>query len=187
MNVSSHQHEATALISSHRLQHQDHHQQSYQPSENDVDKSFLNSALSSSNRKNLSFYYQNVGGLRSRLDIVYASLAAFSYDIIVLTETWLSNNILSTEVFSNSYTVFRKDRCKEKTGMDRGGGVLVAIRSSLSCREICLESNSSFCDQDIDQVIVNVNLNEYEIFILASYIPPRSSLEVYNLHLSNLS
>lgn len=72
--------------------------------------------------------------------------------------------------------------------MDRGGGLLIAIRSSLSCREIKLKSNNfiSTSNFDIDQLIVCLSLNDNnELFIINNYIPPNSSLEYYNTYFEN--
>ena len=41
-------------------------------------------------------------------------------DIVVLSETWLTSNVLSSELFPENFNVFHTDR---NTG--RGGGVLI--------------------------------------------------------------
>ena len=61
------------------------------------------------------------------------------YDVIVLTETWLKEDLLTSQIFdSNLYNVFRKDRCTKTTGLKRGGGVLIAIRSNISVNSYAL-------------------------------------------------
>jgi len=47
-----------------------------------------------------------------------------------MTGTWLSNNIFSNEILPSYYTVLRKDRDS------RGGGVLLAIKSSLTTMQL---------------------------------------------------
>ena len=65
--------------------------------------------------------------------------------------------------------------------MRRGGGVIIPTRSKLSAKTYILSTNLSVID--IDQVIIKLTLSKrYELFIIASYIPPRSSAEVYNIH-----
>ena len=49
-------------------------------------------------------------------------------DIIALTETWLDDNFLDSELHRNDYNIFRKDRSNR-----RGGGVLLAIKDQISC------------------------------------------------------
>ena len=53
--------------------------------------------------------------------------------IVVLNETWLFSEYYNNEIFpNNSYKVFRLDRClKTHPLKERGGGVLIAIRSDL--------------------------------------------------------
>ena len=53
--------------------------------------------------------------------------------IVILNETWLSSEHYNNEIFPNdSYKVFRLDRCKKTHPLkDKGGGVLIAIRSDL--------------------------------------------------------
>lgn len=71
-------------------------------------------------------FYQNVCGLRTKLNKFRVDLQACDFDIVVITESWLNNDILDPVVVDmQSYTVFRRDR--ETTGSSKyGGGVLVA-------------------------------------------------------------
>ena len=48
-------------------------------------------------------------------------------DIITLTETWLDDNFLDSELHLNDYNIFRKDRSNR-----HGGGVLLAIKDQIS-------------------------------------------------------
>ncbi|XP_026744752.1 uncharacterized protein LOC113506092 [Trichoplusia ni] len=77
-------------------------------------------------------YYQNVRGLRTKTDIFYRQMACNSFDVIVLTETWLLDGISNSELFDNRYIVWRRDRDYGSTGQTRGGGVLIATRRDLS-------------------------------------------------------
>ena len=49
-------------------------------------------------------------------------------DVVAVTETWLHDGYLDSEVLSSSlYTIFRKDRVGNKIG----GGVLLAVKADL--------------------------------------------------------
>ena len=62
-----------------------------------------------------------------------ASLAdIYNPDIICATETWLNGEISSSEIFPDSYVVFRRDR-NSTTG---GGGVLHAIKKDLVATQV---------------------------------------------------
>ena len=62
-------------------------------------------------------------------------------DVILGTETWLNNEIQSSEIFPQNYTAFRRDR------KDGFGGVVIVTRNDLICEEI-----------------VNVNINTESIY-----------------------
>lgn len=80
---------------------------------------------------NLSIYYQNARGLRSKTTLFYRNVCATNYDIIVITETWLLDSVLDAELFDSRYVVFRRDRNYTITRQSRGGGVLIAVRRDL--------------------------------------------------------
>lgn len=50
-------------------------------------------------------YYQNVRGLRSKTLTFYRNLSLVSYDIIILTETWLNDSVFDSELFDSRYVV----------------------------------------------------------------------------------
>lgn len=55
-----------------------------------------------------------------------------NYHVVVLTETWLWEGIRTEELFSDAYTVWRRDRDYGRLGQKRGGGVLIAVRRELT-------------------------------------------------------
>lgn len=89
--------------------------------------------------RSLNVFYQNVRGLRTKTDIFYRNMVLNSFDIIVLTETWLLDGISSSEIFDDRYIVWRRDRDYGATGQTRGGGVLIAV-----CRELSVVSQPLF-------------------------------------------
>ena len=100
----------------------------------------------------------------------------------------LNDSQLTSELFNtNNYTVFRKDRNLLLTDKKSGGGVLVAVRSTLCCRQIELKSGSPMIsDLEVDQLIISIKLDcDSELILMVSYIPPKSSFELYDLHLKN--
>lgn len=132
-------------------------------------------------------YYQNVGGIRSKTNDIFVKSAGLVYDVIVFCETWLNDNFNSAELFnSNFYNVFRKDRCITKTGLNRGGGVLIATKKCFNVKTLDLKYQ--LLNSDIDQLILVIKFsNTFELYLFASYIPPNSSYEIYNTHLLNCS
>ncbi|GBN16335.1 hypothetical protein AVEN_198527-1 [Araneus ventricosus] len=79
--------------------------------------------------KLLSLFYQNVRGLRTKTKDFFSSLASVDQDVISITNTWLSEDIDSLELFDDRYMVFRWDRDSSSNSCRRGGGFLIAIKS----------------------------------------------------------
>ena len=52
----------------------------------------------------------------------------YNPDVVIGTESWLSEEINNAEVFRDNYITFRRDRCS------RGGGVFICIRNYIDCR-----------------------------------------------------
>lgn len=84
------------------------------------------------------------------------------------TETWLTADTLSSQLFGPEYEVFRSDRTSVNSDKMSGGGVLLAIRSALKPRQL-FPPNCSIPEQ----VWVNVPLATSTLFICVVYIPPK--------------
>ncbi|GBN90169.1 hypothetical protein AVEN_34287-1 [Araneus ventricosus] len=56
------------------------------------------------------------------------SVASDDQDVILITETWLCEDIDSLELFDDRYLVFRRDRGSSTDSCRRGGGVLIAVK-----------------------------------------------------------
>ena len=93
--------------------------------------------------------------------------------VVALTETWLSDNILDTEVSIPGYTLFRNDRTTK-----RGGGVAVAVKDSLNVvRRNDLES------ANVESVLIEILPKNKGILFGTFYCPPTDSndfLELFN-------
>lgn len=78
----------------------------------------------------LNVYYQNCRGLRTKQAEFVNNLIGSDYDVVCLTETWLSDDFYSSNYFTNDYYVYRKDRLYTPD-VTRGGGVLIAVKKLL--------------------------------------------------------
>ena len=70
----------------------------------------------------------NARSIRNKVFDLQALLLTDCVDIIALTETWLDDNFLDSELHRNDYNIFRKDRSNRC-----GGGELPAIKDQISC------------------------------------------------------
>ena len=129
----------------------------------------------------LSVYYQNVQGLipftylgndhplldNGKIFEMHKCIYESETDIIILNETWLKPSILNNEIMPNNlYKVFRCDRSNYTHPMDpsnpnkfrkNGGGILIAIKSSLllTTNKVNLKCNAEFLA--IELVLENGN------------------------------
>jgi len=97
-----------------------------------------------------------------------ASLSVFikdhNPDVLVISESWLSPDILSAEVLPSQYNVMRKDR------EDGHGGVLIAYRNSLTCCELSYDSS-------VEVAAGKFILDSQSLIICSLYRPPNRNLE----------
>ncbi|KAG5896614.1 hypothetical protein JTB14_009525 [Gonioctena quinquepunctata] len=93
------------------------------------------------------------------------NVATSLFDIIILNETWLTQDFSDAELGLTNYTVFRKDRSPATSPFSRGGGVLIAVRETYKCAQ--LPSNES-----IEDLFVSIGDSSRHIFG-AVYLPPK--------------
>src|SRR5436190_6446778 len=86
--------------------------------------------LNISSSRHLRLYYQNVRGLNTKLTQLYLNVLPVNYDVLVFTETWLTDSIRDSELLDQRYNIYRTDRNRAVTGKTRGGGVLIAVNDS---------------------------------------------------------
>jgi len=132
---------------------------------------------SNSKKFDFSFYYQNVNSLRTKTSEVYLNSSLLNFDIFCLSETGLCPPIKSSELFSQDFAVFRKDRYEKPINgvYKKGGGILIALKNSLNSSEIIFPNNIF-----IDIICVELKIcSERSFFIICCYIPPSSNLKFY--------
>ena len=130
-------------------------------------------------KTNLSFniYYQNVRSLRSKTEVCLISSYATDFDALVITETWLSPDILDSELFGDSFCVLRHDRDCTATGRSRGGGVLIAVSSQYSVTPIDV-SNIANVSPLINIVACKCRVSFKSVSLIAIYISPDLQLSL---------
>ena len=90
-------------------------------------------------------------------------------DIVFGTESWLDHNILSSEVFPENFTVYRRDR----VGDSHGGVFLLVSNSLISSEETSLEVD------DAELVWAKVCMAGSKDLLLGSFYRPPSSDGTY--------
>ena len=139
------------------------------------------------NNNILSVYYQNCRGLKTKLHTLFMNILANSYDIIILTETWLHLDIYDNELIDSRYHIFRKDRDRVATGRRDGGGVLIAIQRSLKATlHSGSLSTSAVLPSTVDHIILNFQIHKQSYIICATYIPPNQNYDTYDTYFNYL-
>lgn len=112
-------------------------------------------------------YYQNVGGINSSLAEYQLACSDACYDIYAFTETWLNSNTLSTQLFDDSFSVYRQDRSALNSDKESGGGVLLAVHSKFKSRLLMPPEAST-----VEHIWVAISTQSGTLFICVVYIPP---------------
>ena len=101
------------------------------------------------------------------------AIATSNYDIICLCETWLNENIASSELMLNEYSIYRSER---QTAKDQNlhGGVLIAVKQTLSSK--LLPNKQPECC-----LTCSIQINDKRIIVCCFYNPPSSSKYRYCL------
>lgn len=125
-----------------------------------------------SKNKYLDIFYQNVRGLRTKTETFYNNLALSSTDIAMITESWLCDGILNSELACPShYDIFRRDRGS------LGGGVMIACATKL-----CARARPDLDREDIECIWITIprrSLNILQdIHVACIYLPPDSLLSL---------
>ena len=84
-----------------------------------------------------------------------------SFDIIAITETWLSDKIFNNEILPSNYSIIHRDRSS------RGGGVMLAVKHDTSYEILPSPINL--------ELIIIKTISSSPIIYCVVYIPPKSS------------
>lgn len=110
-----------------------------------------------------------------------SNLITADFDVICLSETWLCDGIPNSNYFTPNYNVYRRDRDYISTGQKLGGGVLIALHSSLeSQRRFDLESYSECLWVEIKTA------DGFNYLIGNYYFPPLCDSSIFIEHLETL-
>ena len=122
---------------------------------------------------NAWLYYQNVRGLRTKIDEFFLATDDCMHDIIILTETGLDDQINSLQLFGDSFNVFRCDRSCLNSDKRSFGGVVIAIAKQYPCALF-----EPAHGRHLEQVCVSTTIHGSRILLCAIYIPPDKSNDV---------
>lgn len=113
--------------------------------------------------------------MTGHLTQVHRTLENTFYDVIILTETWLRPHHLNMEIASSMWNITRLDR----PGDGKGGGVLIAVKSTLPCSTIDLNLSglNTFASQ---QCWTKIILDNKDLYLGNFYLRKDQSPEDYS-------
>ncbi|XP_041457324.1 uncharacterized protein LOC121409459 [Lytechinus variegatus] len=126
----------------------------------------------SAQQKNISVLVINCQSIKNKLAEFWIIIETAKPDIIILTETWLNSNILSSEILPQGlhYELFRRDRS------DGYGGVAVAISRSFDAKHL---HTADDCEALFIELNITANRSRKESIIVGAVYRPPSSRNDY--------
>ena len=115
----------------------------------------------------------NSRSLTNKLNIFQSFVFSSLFKVFAVTETWLSNFILDSEILPCSYNIFRNDRDS------RGGGVLLAVHDSIPTTAI-------FSPSELEIVAIKIHYR-INFTLCVVYSPPCADLTYFSSLLTFLS
>ena len=117
--------------------------------------------------KCMSFCHLNVRSLTSNFnefkDLIRSSR---TFDVIALSETWLSSDVCSSSLAMDGFSLIRNDRGS------RGGGVAFYIKTSLKYEIVD-------CNKNIEQLWVTHKICKRMLLVGVTYRPPGVNSTVF--------
>ena len=114
--------------------------------------------------------YLKVGHINARsipknIDEIRRLAVSVSFDILAVSETWLTNNVPNDRVLINGYNITRTDRnCNHK---GRGGGVCFYVRSGITFKCIKVPSTTT----QLEMLWIELTMSEKKIAVGVLYRP----------------
>lgn len=128
------------------------------------------------NHNFLAIYYQNVNGLRTKIKEFYKNIALEDHDILLLTESNLTDDFYDNELIDSRYILFKNNRNCAYVGKKSGGGVIIAIKSFIEAISISVPCQ----DPRFEHVWIKINSSGKSLVVGVVYIPPSSEESVYD-------
>ncbi|KAJ8272727.1 hypothetical protein GJAV_G00092740 [Gymnothorax javanicus] len=118
-------------------------------------------------KQTVSAFFQNTQSICNKLSDFHKFVSDRQFDILGLTETWLRDCVLDSEIIDEDfYNLYRRDRSETSFDKDIGGGVCIAIKSEFHSRR-CKEFKTS---REIRWT--EVKLVDRKLFVCSVYMPP---------------
>jgi hypothetical protein len=118
----------------------------------------------------ISLLYFNARSLANKLDCLFFVLSSYKYQIIAVTETWLSDKYPDALItYGLNYSLFRCDRVARA-----GGGVCLFVQNCLSATPVCSRNvlKADFLCVDVSDPVAMTGVR-----ISLTYLPPAATTD----------
>lgn len=102
-----------------------------------------------------------------------------TYDVIIITETWLDDTVSDAELGLSGYQIFRRDRSILTSSKEKGEGVLIAVRDGIDVTPF-----SSVKSLELQYELVKGGNSS--LLINTIYLPPDATIDSYKLYADSL-
>src|ERR1700712_392219 len=116
--------------------------------------------------------------MKSKLIEFRKNLLSSTYDIALITETWLSDNSNNAELGLQGFSTYRCDRDFNQCSKKDGGGVAIFVRESIFSKQIHPVSSI----ENAEQSFVMIKANSKKIILGCTYLPGYCTKESYDAH-----
>ena len=122
-------------------------------------------------KSNIRIAHLNIRSLKSRehFTLLKDSVVSNSFDIFMISETWLDSSVNNESIHIPGYTLYRQDRGPHKPG----GGLCVYIKKNYKVSS--LENVSSVSDNNFQQLWLKVQSRCYKSFVICTVYRPLST------------
>ena len=117
----------------------------------------------------LTFNIHSVLNLQRRSTLANAILTR-KYDVLCLSETWLTKSVPNESLFLNNFQIFRNDRTSTEN-VSKHGGLLIAVRRDINAKQLTL--NHTF--EDAITVLLTDKTKAQKLLISCIYNPPKNT------------
>ena len=119
-------------------------------------------------RTNYSIHFQRTQ--RPRPAKTFHSCNCKKYDVLCLSETWLTKSVPKKSLFPNNFQILRNDRTSTEN-VSKHGGVLIAVRRDIHAKQLTLDHTF----EDTITVLLTGKTNAQKLLISCIYNPPKNS------------
>lgn len=123
---------------------------------------------------NLTIFYQNVRGLRTKCLQFRQNLLGNACDVVMITESWLHEGIYDGELCSSEYDVFRNDRDLKSSDKHTGGGVMILVKREFCARRCDALSLRPPTEMLSVTIPARALASTADLHICVAYVPPNA-------------